>query len=279
MAPKPGVVTLRPLGAGEVLDGAFSAMRMNPAATLGITFFLVAVVETIRVVVAMGTDDTSTGMAAFLQLVVNVLYLLLSVILSGVLSIAVSEAVLGQRISAGDAARRIVPRLPGLVGLSIAVTALILIGLLALLVGAIYVFVVLALATPAYVLEGGTVGDALRRSRYLVRGAWWRTFGILLLSAAVTFLLELIILIPKLVVIGSSRETFGDPTTGSYTTAGHIVDALGNLIATSIGVPVLVGAIVLIYVDRRIRREGFDVTLAEAARQRAASPDRVRGPE
>jgi hypothetical protein len=269
MAPKPGIIALRPLGVGEILDGAFAAMRMNPAATLGITVAVAAVIETVGTIAAIAADEASGGVAALLSVGAVVLNGLLGIFLSGVLSVVVSEATLGQKISAGEAARRINPRLPGLVGLSFVVVVLTVLGLVALLVGAVYVAVVLALATPAYVLEGGTIGQAMRRSRDLVAGAWWRTFGILLLSGLVALLLMLIFLIPTLVVLSASPDLFGDPATGDLTTSGHVVNAIGNLLATTIGTPVLAGAVVLMYVDRRIRREGLDVTLAETARQRA----------
>ena len=47
-APKPGVIPLRPLGVGEVLDGAFASIRRNPKAVLG----LAAVVMTISAVIS-----------------------------------------------------------------------------------------------------------------------------------------------------------------------------------------------------------------------------------
>ena len=37
MAPKPGVIPLRPLGVGEILDGAISYIRANPGVTLGLS--------------------------------------------------------------------------------------------------------------------------------------------------------------------------------------------------------------------------------------------------
>src|ERR1700733_2453673 len=47
-APKPGVIPLRPLGVGEILDGAFASIRRNPKAVLG----LAAVVMTIAAVIS-----------------------------------------------------------------------------------------------------------------------------------------------------------------------------------------------------------------------------------
>src|SRR5205823_2675989 len=42
-APKPGVIPLRPLGVSELLDGAFTSIRRNPRATLGIAAILLTV--------------------------------------------------------------------------------------------------------------------------------------------------------------------------------------------------------------------------------------------
>src|SRR5579859_4186707 len=46
-APMPGGVPLRPLGVGDILSGAFTLIRRNPVATLG----LAAIVETASAVV------------------------------------------------------------------------------------------------------------------------------------------------------------------------------------------------------------------------------------
>jgi hypothetical protein len=127
------------------------------------------------------------------------------------------------------------------------------------------------LSTPAYVLEGGTVGDALRRSRVLVKGAWWRTFGILLLAWVVVGFLTLVFFLTSVFVLATSPDTFGE-VGGNLTVTGHVVSALGSLLATTIATPVLSGATVLLYVDRRIRREGLDVILAETARARVTQP-------
>ena len=42
-APKPGVIPLRPLGLGEILDGSFATIRRNPKATLGIAAIVVTI--------------------------------------------------------------------------------------------------------------------------------------------------------------------------------------------------------------------------------------------
>ncbi|OHV27613.1 hypothetical protein BBK14_19955 [Parafrankia soli] len=272
IAPKPGVIPLRPLAVGEILDGTFATIRSNPGATLGLTLGATAVVETISTVAAIAAEEMSNTAATVLTLLLFGLNAALGIFLSGVLAVVVSEATLGGRITAGDAVRRVTPRLGGLLMLTLAVTLLSALGLVALIVGAVVVAVYLSLATPAYVLEAQSTGDALRRSWRLVKGSWWRTLGVLLLSAAVGGVLMLIFAIPTSVILMSSEQTFGSLVEGDLTMAGHIVNAIGSLLATTVATPVISGAVVLLYIDRRIRREGLDVTLTEAARQRAATP-------
>lgn len=269
-APKPGVIPLRPLAVGEILDGTFATIRTNPAATIGVTLGAAAVVGTLVTVLSIAADEASTTTAALLTVVGLGMNLMLGIFLSGVLSVVVSEATLGSKVSVGDAVRRVAPRLAGLVGLTVVIMIFIVLGLLALVVGAVVVSVFLGLATPAYVLEGGSVGHALRRSVRLVRGAWWRTFGIMLLAAVISAILMILFSIPASLVLLSSEETFGDFLNGDLTVAGHVVNAVGNLLATTVSTPIIAGAVVLLYVDRRIRREGLDVSLAETARQRSA---------
>ena len=48
---------------------------------------------------------------------------------------------------------------------------------------AFWLWVLFALVTPALVLERCGVGAAFGRSKALINGAWWRTFGVLLLTA------------------------------------------------------------------------------------------------
>ncbi len=47
--PRPGIVPLRPLGVGELLDGAFAAIRRYPRATLGLAAAVMLVVTAVEV--------------------------------------------------------------------------------------------------------------------------------------------------------------------------------------------------------------------------------------
>ncbi|CAM5588285.1 hypothetical protein SMICM304S_10205 [Streptomyces microflavus] len=53
-----------------------------------------------------------------------------------------------------------------------------------------------ALAAPALMLERQGIIASLRRSAKLVRGAWWRTFGILALTQLLVLLVSFVVSIP-----------------------------------------------------------------------------------
>ena len=144
-APKPGVIPLRPIAVGEILDGAFTSIRRNPKATLGIA----AVVLTISAVITTGLEvvllsqlglNTGTGrtltgaqLAGMLAVVIPsgltalILAFIVQILLTGLLTAVVGRSVLGDRITAGDAWRIARPRLPALL-LATLLTGLALIG-------------------------------------------------------------------------------------------------------------------------------------------------------
>jgi hypothetical protein len=115
---------------GEILDGAFTAVRRNPKATLG----LAAIVMTVYGIVTAGStlillhlvnganqDQTLTA-TRFGEIVVptygivGVVAFLADAILTGMLTAVVGHGVLGRQISIGDAWRIAWPRFWALVG-------------------------------------------------------------------------------------------------------------------------------------------------------------------
>ena len=147
-------------------------------------------------------------------------------VLTGILTVVVSRAVLGQRSRRREAWDRARPRLPALLGVTVLVlrdharagrarararrhrspspvhpTAAVAVALRPRRSrpsssSAAYLYIAFALAPPAIVLERQRVVASLRRSRALVRGAWWRTFGILLLVNLIAQVLAGILGVP-----------------------------------------------------------------------------------
>lgn len=127
----------------------------------------------------------------------------------------------------------------------------------------------LALAAPALMLERQGIIAALRRSAKLVRGAWWRTFGILALTYLIVFLLSFLVSIPfsaiAVIADGVSLSEFFESGGPSFGWPFLIVTGIGEVIVSTLLYPFVAGVMALLYVDQRIRREALDLDLARAA--------------
>ncbi|UNS97346.1 hypothetical protein MMF93_13175 [Streptomyces tubbatahanensis] len=143
--PKPGVVPLRPLGVGEVLDGSVSTMRAHWRTVLGISLAVAVITEVVAaLVMGLWLNDTSeldalanndnpsldelnnalSGMLSSLA-VVAVVGMLGSVIATAMLTVVVSRAVLGRSVTLGEAWRDSRPQLLRLLGLLILIPLLV----------------------------------------------------------------------------------------------------------------------------------------------------------
>lgn len=219
---------------------------------------------------------------------VGILSFVLLTALTGLLAVVVGQAVLGRPLGLGEAWRRAAPRLPrllltvllvafvvtavwlalALLWLTAATTSapgvvllLLLLATLAALPVTTFVWVRLALAPPAVMLEsedGRPVGPvtAIRRSWGLVHGGWWRTFGIVLLGAVIAGALSGLISAPLQAVIGLLPLDLA---------AALVLPILGAILGQAVSLPISGLVLGLVYVDRRIRAEGLDAALARAA--------------
>jgi hypothetical protein len=81
----------------------------------------------------------------------------------------------------------------------------------------IYVMVPLTLYFPVLWLEDGSLWQALRRSFYLVRGKWWSTFGLIMVTTMIQFMLCILFALPQYAVMfgkimkipGLNSDVFG----------------------------------------------------------------------
>ncbi|HVV10755.1 hypothetical protein [Amycolatopsis sp.] len=279
---KPGVIPLRPLRVGEILDGAVATMRRYP----GLVFGVSAVVAVISVALNFGADYwlfsgqaeiKAPGAAAtqqeqldylqqvfkqtFAQLgVALVISVLARTFLSGFMTVVVGKAVLGRPVTLGEAWAELRPRLLGLFGVTVLFTIMVAVGAAVFLIPGVLLYVLFSLAAPALVLEQSKLGQALSRSRLLVWGNWWRVFGILLLTVIAQLIIGSVLQIP-FNLQGSITGT--DLTTES--TGAQLLSGLGSIVAQTVIAPFVAGATALLYIDQRMRREGMDIQLARAA--------------
>ncbi|GAA0321114.1 hypothetical protein [Kineococcus aurantiacus] len=141
-APRPGIVPLRPLGLGEIWDGAFRAFRQNPRVMVGLSAIVVALTSVVtllatvlftRDVVGLATsleagtgsvEDVFSTVQSSLPLLVlsGLLQTLAVLVLNGMLIYSVSQAVLGRTTTFGQLWAACRSRLLPLIGLSLVIT-------------------------------------------------------------------------------------------------------------------------------------------------------------
>ncbi|MGW5739663.1 MULTISPECIES: glycerophosphoryl diester phosphodiesterase membrane domain-containing protein [Streptomyces] len=314
-AAKPGVIPLRPLGVGEILDGAVSTMRTYWRTVLGISL-AVAVFTEIVVILLQGLvldnsastealDDPSATVGELTRAlgdtllssgVILLITLLGTIVATALLTMVTSRAVLGKSVTTAEAWQDAKPRLPKLIGLTLllpligmaivaagtvpgvliavagasdAGISLAVLGGFAAGVVAVWLLVRFSLASPALMLEKQGVRKSMTRSAKLVRGSWWRVFGIQLLAAIIANVVASIIVIPFSLIAGAVSGDgvtgFLDSGTGDLGWTFLIVSGVGSVIGSMLTFPITAGVTVLLYIDQRIRREALDLELARAA--------------
>ncbi len=310
---KPGVVPLRPLGLGELLDGAVGIIRRYPRPTLGLSALIALVTTLLNVALiltafepflafdnaALESGDTAAlegalGGAAAGGFLTLVLALLSGAVLTGGLTAVVGKAVLGQPMSFGQAWKQVRPHLLRLVGLALLIlvivygilvvglgvgVAIIAVGgpllaivgvplILGTVAACMYAYIRLSLAPCVLVLERTGVLASLRRSATLVRGDWWRVFGILALTFVIGAFVTQVVQVPFAVVGAGSPANVFDPDTDMLGARGLVLSSIGGGLASTLVAPFAAGVRALLYIDRRMRAEGLDVSLAAAAAAR-----------
>ena len=288
-APRPGCVPLRPLGVGDILDGAFKATRRNPRVMLGLSagfaFVQVLLTTLVSLVVFSNladarSDDGTVDLGPLLggeglQLLTLFVSFLLGAVLTGMLTVVVTQDVLGRRVDARAVWAQVRPRLGTLIGLALVTTLLEFLGLLPCLVLGVWLWGIWAVAVPACIVERIGIRAALGRSHQLVSGTFWRVWGIRALGYVVLQVVAQLIALPFLViglVGGGGLGTLVDPT-GTPVLMLLLIN-LGTLIAATLVAPVRAAIDALLYVDLRMRKEGLDIVLQQAA---AAPPPTTAG--
>jgi len=220
-----------------------------------------------------------------------------AIVLSGLLTVVVGRAVFGATIGVGEAWRRVRGRLLPLLGITVleavGATAIIAIvvgvvfavaefvgGAAAFVVGAIlglavvaalaYLYTILSFAPTLIVLERIGVGAAITRSFRLVRGDFWRVFGIQLLAVVVASVISGAVTVP-FSLVGQVMLVLGGST--STTVIALVLMSVGGAIGQIITAPFSAGVVVLLYADRRIRAEAFDLVLQTGATGTVGSTD------
>jgi glycerophosphoryl diester phosphodiesterase family protein len=299
-APKPGVIPLRPLGLGEILDGSFATIRRNPKATLGIA----AIVMTISAVITstltlnlinvqgLGNHPTPHQVEQFLTGLLPVLgvtvllTLIVQAVLSGLLAPVIAREAGGQQISAGDAWRAAAPRLPSVL---LATLLVLLAGLGPLLALGVFLLIGAAAGAPPGVYAVIAVPGFLVA---VVLTIWFSTMFSLVTPVVVlererpaaalarswrlvrrSFWRVFGILLLATIIVAVASAILQIPFTvvsavfggAAGFSAGTVIAVIGTIAAGTVTRPISAAVTVLLYIDMRMRKEGLDLALRTAA--------------
>ncbi|MBT0770318.1 hypothetical protein KIH74_15355 [Kineosporia sp. J2-2] len=223
--------------------------------------------------------------------------LLSTTIITGLLIVAVGAAVRGEALAPGELWRRARGRMWAVLGLALLLLVLapliVLLGMvpgglmlwllpdnpvagvIVLIVGTllgtlVYMALYLGfwtLGAPALLLENLGVLGALRRSAQLVRGSFWRVLGISVLTAVIAYVVRQIFSVP-FSLIGTLLAEVADFTGLSGAVVQLLISDIGTILAGAVVYPFSAGAVALLYLDLRMRREGLDVDVLRSEQPR-----------
>lgn len=268
--------SLQPMGFMDILDTVFSIYWSRCRLILGIC--------TVYFVLMLGVD-LSTGISAFflksagmqgiaiaISPVATWITTLISLFSLGVLLFTGAQIYLGKHITAGAAFSQVTRRFLSYLGSSLLLIITIVV-LSITIIGtpfAIYFGIRWGFYAQAVLLEETSATNALKRSRELVRGSWWRVFGIILAIFLLSFMIEIVLHFFLLFAFGFTevisgeegllemfRRIFEPKLTSWDGLAAYVIQSVLNHFVTSLILPLAPIGITLLYFDQRIRKEGF----------------------
>ena len=278
-------VALQPMGFSDILDGTFTLYRHHFRLFSGILAVYLVAVFCLNLLFKLSLSgsgsspsDTSLSMLLFNLFAVSFVFILVT----GGIYVAGAQCYLGRQITPSAALRQALRRFLPYLGTQF-LWLLAVGGLAVTIIGipfAIYLGNRWGLCSMPVLFEEKTVREAFRRSSQLIKGTWWRVFGITL----AIFLLWMMLLF-----ILEATMDFAFSFSGIVTTEGDLWQwllrmwtgpdpfktsllsyaaqmFLDVLIATFTA-PILTIGYMLLYFDLRIRKEGFDIEMMARSEQ------------
>jgi hypothetical protein len=166
---------------------------------------------------------------------------------------AIADAYLGEEVGWRSSLGFALRRLPAIIGLSILSAIVVGLATLFCIIPGVYFYVAFAVAVPVLLVEGAGPARALGRSRELVRGRWWGTLGVTVVGYLLVTIVSLAI---SGLIVGVA---FADPARNTVT--GFVLNTVSATLGSMIATPAAAAFITVLYIDLRVRKEGFDLLL------------------
>ena len=273
-----GTTPLQPMGFTDILDGMFSFYRSHLRLFLAIVaVYLVLGFGVDQISVFLLETDAMPGTSVVILVFTTLFSFAVSTFVAAGLAYASAYVYLGREITPGVALQRAGQRFWTYLG-SFILWSLVVGGLFITIIGipfAIYFSFRWSLYTLPVLFEGTTARNALRRSTELVKGTWWRVFGIILAVSLISFMIYFILeassgfLLSWMGVteaeeptnlLDSLRQLFV-PTPSEIGWFFYTIRLLVSLSISALTMPISIIGSTLLYFDLRIRKEAFDIEM------------------
>lgn len=260
---------LRPLGVGGLIDAGIkiytSRWRTLVTAVGVVTVPVLLLSALVQVSAGSPTGflrtNSQTGTASFegrsfgiflaSTLIVSLLGVVANAIATAAAFRAVSGAYLGDDPDWHMSLRFARERFRSVLLVVVLTSLATLLGVLACGIGLFWALGVFSVAMPVLLVEDARGRAALGRSRRLVKGRFWPVLGVVLLSTIMTTFIQGAIAAPAIALV--------------LTHSNHVltvgVQTFGNMVGVVLVTPFTAAVTMALYVDLRIRKEGFDLML------------------
>jgi hypothetical protein len=280
---------LRPRSAIEIVDTAFTIWRRNIgqmtiigiAATLPLVLALMLGFGSLFAGFGSRFDEAKLVAMVPMMLIFIVVVVLWMAVVDGAMTLAAGDAYHGREVSAASALRGAVSKggtlvlsnilrmltifavvlvggvvvaLLGQANGGVAVLLMIVLGVVSLLL-----FARLFATTNAVLFENSGASESLSRSFALSKDSAWRIFGVILLAY--------IVLVVAQIAIGMTVQVVISMILKSPIIAGIVGNVIGALLY-----PFLSIALMVLYFDQRIRKEGYDLDVMSSGMPTPPSP-------
>jgi len=267
-----------PIGAmsvGDILDRGQKLLF----ARFPVLFFAALLIQlpliALQLVVPYITPSNAAGVV-LLTFGVLVLYMLILTPIVRAISLrVVMQEYVDQPVTFGEAFSSSLARFGPLLGSVILYGVLVFLSFFACVIPSIYLSIAWAFVAQVVVLEGLGGMDALNRSKQLVAGHWWRVFGVLFLIGVVTAVISNLVQYAVGAALPPYDQVpgpFGRPIITNFRFGNYAVGILAMQIAQVFFAAYSAVCVTLLYLDLRIRKEGFDLEI-EAQKQAAPAAE------
>ena len=260
---------LRPLSVGEILDVSIKICIAHWRTLLLTVLIVVVPVQILSSLLTadytassldFGATETQTPAETFEELnqylgglALGTLLQVLAVLLASAACFrAIAQSYLGEQADWRSSLGYAFHRAPALLWLTVLYGLGVLVGFICLIAPGVWLYIAWAFAMPILLTEGLKGRTALGRSHQLVKGRWWRTFGVIALGFILASITSSIV--QALFFAGILFNADNDLLV-------IVLSAIAGVVGLLITTPLQAALLTVLYFDLRVRKEGFDLEL------------------